>query len=51
MKPAAPADYRELARRTADTEWIERWPGETTVPANLHEAQLAVRRSRSGATQ
>jgi hypothetical protein len=38
-------------RRTADTEWIERWPGETTVPANLHEAQLAVRRSRSGATQ
>jgi hypothetical protein len=34
--------------RKGETEaWIERWPGETTVPPNLYEAQKARRLERS----
>jgi hypothetical protein len=37
---------RWATKKTADKEWIERWPGTLTSPLNLYEAQLRYRQNR-----
>jgi hypothetical protein len=37
-------------QKTAADAWIERWPGETTVPPNLYESQKTQRLSKTATT-
>jgi hypothetical protein len=37
-------------QKTAAAAWIERWPGETTLPPNLYEAQKTHRLGKTATT-
>jgi hypothetical protein len=38
------------SEKTEADAWIESWPGETTVPPNLYEAQRSQRLSKTATT-